>query len=269
MTISTGKSVLDTIVAHKREEVASRKKQRSFADLAQAVMPCPPNQLEAAFRQNGPAAPLITKIMLEIKPASPSAGILAPNLDLSGILPAYNQYGIAISVLTDAHFFGGSLDLLSQVAKQTPHPVLCKDFIIDPYQVYEARLAGAAAVLLIVKSLEDAQLAELMDVSRSLGLTPLVEVQTEDEVERALQFNPSILLINNRNLQTLEMDMKTTTRLSGRIPKDILRISASGIESRADIERIQPFCDGFLIGSAMMRQPADKLADALQELTRA
>ena len=263
MTISTGKSVLDTIVAHKREEVAGRKKQRRFEDLTQAVTPCPPNQLESAFRQNGPA----TRVMLEIKPASPSAGVLAPNLDLSQILPAYNQYGIAISVLTDAHFFGGSLDLLAQVAKQTPHPVLCKDFIIDPYQVYEARLAGSAAVLLIVKSLEDSQLAELMEVSRSLGLTPLVEVQTEDEVERALQFNPSILLINNRNLQTLEMDMETTARLSAYIPKDILRISASGIESRADIDRIQPFCDGFLIGSAMMRQPADKLAAALQELT--
>lgn len=264
MTISTNKSVLDTIVAHKREEVAARKQQRSLQDLIKTVTPCAPGQLEKAFQQSSP----VTKLMLEIKPASPSAGVLASNLDLGQLLPAYNQYGIAISVLTDTHFFGGSLQLLSEVAKQTPHPVLCKDFIIDPYQVYEARLAGAAAVLLIVKSLEDSQLSELIDLSRSLGMTPLVEVQTTEEVKRAVRLNPTILLINNRNLQTLEMDMETTARLSASIPKEILRVSASGIECRADIERIQPFCDGFLIGSAMMRQPAKKLATTLKELTR-
>lgn len=265
MSAQTDKSVLQTIVAHKREEVAARKQALGLDKLMQHVTPCEPGQLENAFRNPTPA----TKLMLEIKPASPSAGVLAAQPDLTNLLEAYNQYGVAISVLTDEKYFGGSLALLSEVAQQSTCPVLCKEFIVDAYQLYEARQAGASAALLIVKALEDSHLAELTQTARSLGLTPLIEIQDEAELERSLTVDPTVLLINNRNLDTLEMDMTTTARLSPLIPSDILRISASGIENRADIERLQPFCDGFLIGSALMRQPADQLAGKLKELTGA
>lgn len=263
MTTSTDKSVLLKIMAHKQQEIAARKQQRSLAELMKTVQPCEPGRLEQAFRNPTP----VCKLMLEIKPASPSAGVLAETPDLSNILQAYNQAGVAISVLTDEKYFGGSLSLLAEVASRTPLPVLCKEFILDPYQLYEAREAGASAVLLIMKALEDTQLSELTQTARALGLTPLIEIQDEGELERSLAVEPTVLLINNRNLHTLDMDMDTTARLAGGIPSGILRISASGIENRADIERLQPHCDGFLIGSALMRQPADQLAAKLQELS--
>lgn len=262
MSTSTDKSVLLNILAHKREEVSARKQQRPLSEFIQTVIPCEPGQLEQAFRKPSPTA----KLMLEIKPASPSAGVLAAQPDLENLLAAYNHYGVAISVLTDETFFGGSLALLAQVTEKTPHPVLCKEFVIDPYQIYEAREAGAAAVLLIVKALDDSQLAELTQTARLLGLTPLIEIQDSEELERSLAVEPTVLLINNRNLHTLDMDMETTVRLSGLIPPHILRISASGIDKRADIERLQPYCDGFLVGSALMRQPKEHLASKLREL---
>ncbi len=257
-------NVLGTIVAHKLEEVANRKKHRPLNQWMNQVRAFPqPHALERAIRQSiqKPAC------ILEIKPASPSAGVLKETLDLASILPIYAQYGVAISVLTDAHYFGGSLELLQSVSDQVTIPTLCKDFIIDPYQVYEARHAGAQAVLLIVKALSDAQLTELNERVLTLGMTPLIEVQDAEEVRRALEVNPSILLINSRNLQTLEMDLSTTERLSPLIPEGILKISASGIQNKADIVRLQPHCDGFLIGSTLMREPTpEALAKKLQAL---
>jgi indole-3-glycerol phosphate synthase len=257
-------NVLDAIVAHKREEVAQRKQHRPLSEWVSQVAACTqPHALERAIRQATPKPACI----LEIKPASPSAGVLQETLDLASILPIYAQYGVAISVLTDAHYFGGSLALLQSVRNQVTLPTLCKDFIIDPYQVYEARQAGAQAVLLIVKALSDAQLTELNALVLTLNMTPLIEVQDAEEVKRALKINPSILLINNRNLQSLKMDLSTTERLSPLIPEDILKIAASGIQDKADILRLQPHCDGFLIGSTLMRQPTpEALAKKLQEL---
>jgi indole-3-glycerol phosphate synthase len=171
--------------------------------------------------------------------------------------------------LTDEAYFGGSLALLAQVTQAVSTPVLRKDFILDPYQVAEARLAGADAVLLIVKSLSDSQLKELTAAVRHWGMTPLIEIQDAPELERALAMDPSILLINNRDLQTLQMDMTTTSRLGPLIPPGVIRLSASGVESRADIDRLKPYCDGFLIGSLLMRQPTPAhLEKVLQELTQ-
>lgn len=259
-------NVLDAIVAHKREEVAARKKDRPLAQWMTQVKAAPqPQPLETAIRQATPKPACI----LEIKPASPSAGVLQETLDLASILPIYAQYGVSISVLTDAHYFGGSLALLQSVSNQVALPTLCKDFIIDPYQVYEARQAGAQAVLLIVKALSDAQLAELNQLVLTLGMTPLIEVQDAEEVKRALKINPSILLINNRNLQSLKMDLSTTERLSPLIPEGVLKIAASGIQDKADLLKLQPHCDGFLIGSTLMRQPSpEALATKLQELLK-
>lgn len=258
-----GTNVLGRIVEHKKQEVADRKQNRPLADWQHLVAPCDPMQLETAFQRND----IRTRLMLEIKPASPSMGIMQTDLNLDPVLQAYNQAGMAISVLTDSKFFGGSLDLLKTVAKKTHLPVLCKDFILDPYQVYEARFVGASAVLLIVKMLTDTQLLELTQLIRLLGMTPLIEIQNAAELERALKAEPSILLINNRNLETLDIDMNTTQQLSALILPGILRVSASGIESRSQIEAIQPYCDGFLIGSTLMKQPVDQLLPKLEELT--
>jgi len=255
-------NVLGRIVEYKKQEVTDRKQNRPLADWQHLVTPSDSMQLEAAFQRND----IRTRLMLEIKPASPSMGVMQTDLNLEPTLQAYSQAGVAISVLTDSKFFGGSLDLLKTVAENTHLPVLCKDFILDPYQVYEARFAGASAVLLIVKMLTDAQLLELTQLIRSLGMTPLIEIQNAAELERALKAEPSILLINNRNLETLDIDMNTTQQLSAQIPPNILRVSASGIESRSQIEAIQPYCDGFLIGSTLMKQPVDQLLPKLEEL---
>lgn len=218
-------------------------------------------RFEATLRAPTPAVKLIT----EIKPASPTAGVLKADFELAPILEVYNTYASAISVLTDEKFFNGSLALLSQVVAQSPHPVLCKDFILDPYQVYEARCAGADAVLLIVKILEKKQLAHLHALIEDLGMTPVVEIQNEAELELALTVHPKVLLINNRDLSTFEISLETTQRLAPKIPKDIVVISASGIQTRHDIDTLLPVASCFLIGSALMQAP--DLARKLQELS--
>lgn len=265
MHISQSGNVLDAIVAHKREEIAARKQAKPLGSFISEVRATESHSLEKAIQQSKTATPCI----LEVKPASPSAGVLTEKLDLEPLLKLYAQYGVAISVLTDEKYFGGNLELLRTISEQVALPTLCKDFIIDPYQVYEARQAGAKAVLIIVKSLTDPQLAELNQLVLRLGMTPFIEVQDEAEIERALVVQPSILLINNRNLQTLEIDLKTTERLSPKIPKGILRISASGVQNREDLLRLRAHCDGFLIGSALMREPSpEALERKLQELLR-
>ncbi len=262
MGTETSRRVLDEIAAHKRLEVAARKQVRPLETFREKCLPAKSGLLETAFRN----AVGGTKLMLEIKPSSPSAGVLTAALDLDSVLTAYAQAGVAVSVLTDEKYFGGSLDLLSQVVQQTALPVLRKDFILDAYQIYEAREAGASAILLIVKMLDDIALSELTALSRQLGMTPLIEIQDEEELQRALAVSPPILLINNRDLQSLAIDLQTTVRLSSKIPAGILKVSASGIGSRADIERLQPYCDGFLIGSVLMKQPLDQLSAKLREL---
>jgi indole-3-glycerol phosphate synthase len=258
------KRVLDEIVAHKAQELIARKQQRPLAQFEKDVEVLASGApLETAFLNSAMAI----KCILEIKPSSPSAGVLKETLDLDTILDCYSQFGVGISVLTDHKYFGGSLELLSQVAERVPIPVLCKDFIIDPYQIFEARHAGAQAVLLIVKALSDSQLSELFNLTTQWGMTPLVEIQDEEELARSLAVDPSILLINNRNLQTLDIDLATTEQLASKVPAGILKISASGIENRQDIERLKDCCDGFLIGSLLMRQPSpEHLKKTLLEL---
>lgn len=262
---TTHKSVLDGIVAHKRLELIKRKQQHPLDTFQHQVEPLPKaddGPLEQAFQREDRA----TRLMLEIKPSSPSLGVLQAAPDIEALATIYAQAGVAISVLTDQKYFGGSLENLTQVQKICNLPVLCKDFIVDPYQVYEARLAGASAVLLIVKSLTDLELSELTTLIRSLGMTPLIEIQNEEELQRSLAVEPTILLINNRNLQTLDMDMTTTKRLAPLTPAGILKVSASGIEKRTDINALQPYCDGFLIGSSLMKQSLEALPLKLQEL---
>lgn len=239
-------SVLPEIIAHKRVEVAERKAAVSQALLEREIEPGDGSFLRAL---QGTGLKLVT----EIKPSSPSSGVLRAQVDIDTVLDSYNRYASGISVLTDKKYFNGSMELLSEVVRKSPHPVLCKDFILDSYQVYEARKSGAQAMLLIVKILEDNQLAQLHETIRNVGMTPVIEVQSEEEVERALKLSPEILVINNRDLMTFDIDLETTKRLVPKIPAHVITISASGVQDRSDIESLLPFCSRFLIGSALMK----------------
>lgn len=254
---------LNEIVANKYKEVAERKTKLSPAALEETLQPLQPGAFEDALKASTSTDP---SLILEIKPASPSGGVLTETLDLEALLAVYNQYARALSVLTDTRFFRGSLGLLKTVGEKSPHPRLCKDFIIDSYQIAEACQAGATAVLLIVKILDDQQLFELYQAAHRWGLTPVLEVQNEAELQRALQLDPTVLLINNRNLDTFEISFETTKQLVPLIPPDKIVISASGIESRQDIETLSPYTTCFLIGSSLMKTPVSGLKQKLQEL---
>ena len=249
--------VLSEIVAHKLVEVGERKRITPQSVLKENLQPGD----GSFFRSLSGSG---QKLIAEIKPSSPSKGVLMETLDLDRIIDIYCRYASAISVLTDYKYFKGSTELLGAVARISSCPVLCKDFILDTYQVYEARLAGAQAVLLIVKILEDEQLAELHRLVLELGMTPIVEIQNELELERSLVVSPAVLLINNRNLDTLLVDLETTRQLAPFVPPKVIAISASGIERRADIEELLPFCSRFLIGSVLMQ--SHNLEAKLKEL---
>ncbi len=250
------RAALPEIVANKRKEI--EEKMRSAVLLPENGV----TNGDGSFYRALEGADL--KLIAEIKPSSPSAGVLRAGIDVDQILSSYNSYASAISVLTDKQYFGGSIELLSYVSANSPRPTLCKDFILDRSQVYEARRAGAQAVLLIVKILEDQQLQELHTAITELGMTPVVEVQTVDEVGRALAVSPKVVLINNRDLTTFEIDLGTTERLIPLMPKGVTPVSASGIQNRCDIERLQAVCTRFLVGSTLM-QAAD-LEGKLREL---
>jgi len=198
-------SILDEIVTHKRKEVALWQSQTSIDYWLEAAKPKPN---EDAFRFEHALRDAKTGLHLigELKPKSPSAGILQETPDVPKIIGAYNETCSAISVLTDVHYFGGGFDLLENVKTLTTKPVLCKDFIIDLYQVLLAVTSGADAVLLIMKCLDDFEYVSLFEAIRSYGLTPVVEVQNEEELKRALLPHPPVILINNRILSTFEIE---------------------------------------------------------------
>ncbi|MDR3613408.1 MAG: indole-3-glycerol phosphate synthase TrpC [Candidatus Obscuribacterales bacterium] len=239
-------NILAEIVANKRLEIEERKKLRSVSDLTMNL-----DLADEGFKRSLSGDGL--KLIAEIKPASPSAGVLQAAPDTKKIVEVYDQYADSISVLTDKKYFSGSLDLLSEVKTISQRPLLCKDFILDEYQVIEARKFGADAVLLIVKILDPATLRTLTKAARALGMTALIEIQDEDELFTALTVRPDIILINNRNLDTMKIDLSTTVRLAPLIPKDIICVSASGLTSRADLDSLMQYCNRFLIGSVLMK----------------
>ncbi|MBU6455147.1 MAG: indole-3-glycerol phosphate synthase TrpC [Cyanobacteria bacterium REEB67] len=259
-------SQLTEIVENKKAEVALRKAV-SMEESKKASTPAPVQTDEEAARGANFVAALQKadlNLICELKPKSPSAGVLKADFNPAEILPHYQKEAAAISVLTDSKYFGGSLALLAQVAENTKLPLLCKDFIIDPFQCQEAVLAGASAILIMVKILDDESLSECHTMALSCGLAPVVEVQNEAELERALKLDPKIILINNRNLDTFIMDMETTARLAPLIPDSVVKISASGYSARAEIEAALPYSHNFLIGSSLMT--TGDIVSKLQEL---
>jgi indole-3-glycerol phosphate synthase len=256
------KASLEEIVANKRLEVEKRKARVSSDVLhQQAVSRRTRTRLPEVLALPG------VRLIAEIKPRSPSAGVLSADLDVGATAAAYARHASAISVLTDEKYFGGSMQVLQDVAATAPCPVLCKEFVIDPVQVFDACLAGAEAILLIVKILDEQTLAHLAECAREVGLCAVVEVQNEKELDMALTVTPQVILINNRDLATYEIDLMTTKRLAARVPSGMPVISASGIESRSDVETLLPYTNKFLVGSALMR--ATDVESKLRELCHA
>ncbi|MFQ5343084.1 MAG: indole-3-glycerol phosphate synthase TrpC [Anaerolineae bacterium] len=257
--------ILDTIVAHKREELKALKARRPLSELrADAGSTPPARDLAAAL-----AAPGV-RLIAEIKRASPSKGVFRADLDPVALAETYVNNGAgAISVLTDEHFFQGHLDDLRRVKRAYPAvPVLRKDFVIDPHQVYEARAAGADAVLLIVAVLADDLLADLLSLTHKLGMEALVEVHNEGELNRALKTEPRVIGINNRDLRDFTVDLRTTERLRQLIPGGTIVVAESGIHTAADVQRLaRAGVDAILVGEALVT--AEDAAAKAQELARA
>jgi len=248
-------NVLDRILAHKADEVAAAKRQAPAEQVARAAESArrPVASLaEALLRCDG------VPVIAEIKRMSPSKGLIRADFDAEKIALAYRAAGAAaISVLTDERFFGGSLDVLRAVRAAVPLPLLRKDFVVDAYQIDEARVAGADAVLLIVAALDDALLAALHRRARALDLDVLVEVHDEAELERALAIGARLIGVNNRDLRTFAVDLATTERLAARIGDPaVLLVAESGIGSPADVARLaRAGARGFLVGESLMREP--------------
>ena len=257
--------ILDKIVAVKREEIAAAKKKVPLeamrADAESRVLT---RGFEDALRRKiaaGRAA-----VIAEVKKASPSKGVLRPDFIPADIAQSYAEHGAAcLSVLTDRQFFQGQPDYLKQARASCDLPVLRKDFLVDPYQVYESRAMGADCILLIAACLDDAQMAELESIARSLDMAVLVEVHDGAELQRALKLRTPLVGINNRNLRTFEVSLDTTLGLLAEVPKDKLLVTESGILTAADVRRMREAgVHAFLVGEAFMR--ADEPGEALAAL---
>lgn len=254
-------TILDEIIAYKRDEIA-RQKQIKLQDVlvSEALNAPPPRDFVGVLRAPG------ISLIAEVKKASPSKGLLCPNFDPVALARTYEANGTsAISVLTDAHFFQGSLDNLRDVRQTVSVPVLRKDFIIDLYQVYEARAAGADALLLIIAALDDATLHTLYALTRHLGMASLIEVHNANELKRALALRPRLIGINNRDLRTFDVSLDTTAALRPQIHGRITVVAESGIHSVEDVARLAAMeVHAMLVGEALVT--AEDTAGKVREL---
>jgi indole-3-glycerol phosphate synthase len=241
---------LREILATKREEVA-RLRPKTDLLRAAALERNDFRSLGGALTGDGKSLALIA----EVKKASPSAGVIASSFDPVGIAQAYETAGAnAISVLTDERYFQGQLSYLTRIRQAVALPILRKDFIIDAVQIYEAAVAGADAILLIVAALEQPLFVDLLDLAQAHQLDVLVEVHDLDELERALNTNATIIGINNRNLKTFEVDLHTTKQIAQELPSGLLLVSESGIKTRDDARKVRDWgADAILVGEALMR----------------
>lgn len=240
-------NVLEKIVADKKLEIAGRKVAEPLASFINDVTPSQ-RDFHGALAAPG------THYILECKKASPSKGLIRDVFNLDEITTVYKKYATCISVLTDEKYFQGNFNYLKKVRESVNQPLIGKDFYIDEYQVYYARLHGADAILLMLSVLDDAQYQALATVARSLNMSILTEVSNEEEVMRAFALDANIIGINNRNLRDLSTDLATTEHLRSLIPTDKVVISESGIYTHDDVKRLRPLCNGFLVGSSLMAQ---------------
>jgi len=248
--------ILNKIVAVKREELGRALERRSLAAVrADAESRILTRDFEGALRAS--IAGGRSAVIAEIKKASPSKGVLRADFVPADIAQTYAEHGAScLSVLTDQQFFQGSVDYLKQARASCQLPVLRKDFLIDPYQVYESRAMGADAILLIAACLDDAQMRDMEAIARALCMSVLVEVHDAAELDRALLLKTPLVGINNRNLRTFEVSLDTTLSLMGRLPPEKLLVTESGILGREDVQRMTAAgVNAFLVGEAFMRAP--------------
>ena len=253
--------ILDKIVAVKREEISLARRHRDLASLRRDAEQLG-GQRDFVAGLRGKLARGGAAVIAEVKKASPSKGVLRENFVPQAIAESYERHGAAaLSVLTDAQFFQGSAAYLQQARAACALPVLRKDFMVDAYQVFEAREMGADCILLIAACLADAQMADLEAQAHALGMAVLVEVHDAAELERALRLKTPLMGINNRNLRSFEVTLQTTLDLLASVPADRLLITESGILVRADVQRMRDAqVHAFLVGEAFMRAPDPGMA---------
>ncbi|AIR01723.1 bifunctional indole-3-glycerol phosphate synthase/phosphoribosylanthranilate isomerase [Pluralibacter gergoviae] len=238
-------TVLAKIVADKRIWVEARKAQQPLASFQNEVVPSQRHFYDALRGAR-------TAFILECKKASPSKGVIRDDFDPARIAGIYKQYASAISVLTDEKYFQGSFDFLPVVSRIAPQPILCKDFIVDPYQIYLARHYQADACLLMLSVLSDDEYRQLAAVAHSLSMGVLTEVSNEDELARAIALEAKVVGINNRDLRDLSIDLNRTRQLAPKLGAGVTVISESGISTYGQVRELSHFANGFLIGSALM-----------------
>lgn len=246
-------TVLDEIIEHKRKEVAEAKLRVSFQQLETQLSTAPPVR---SFRSALVAA-TAPGLIAEVKKASPSAGIIRADFSPVQIAQTYEAAGAnCLSVLTDEKFFQGHLDFLRQIRSEVSIPVMRKEFIIDRYQILEARTAGADCCLLIAECLDDAELQDLHDYAHQLGMDTLIELYEPDNLSRVLNTGAKLVGINNRDLRTFVTSLEHTFDLKKNVPDDVLLISESGIRTHEDILRLRAAgVGGVLVGESLMRNP--------------
>lgn len=249
--LSADTDILSRIVRTKETEVAAL---HSLADELQArALDAPPTRgFAAALRRDDRV-----RLLAEIKRRSPSAGPIRPGATPAEVARDYAEGGAAaLSVLTDRDYFDGDLEALKSAREAVTLPLLRKDFVIDPLQVYEARAAGADAILLIVRILEDPRMTELLDLAADLGMDSLVEVHDGEELDRALDAGARLVGVNNRDLRTFTTDLELTFRLASRVPDEVVLVAESGIRTPEDVRRLgEAGIDAVLVGESLMRQP--------------
>lgn len=249
--------ILKKILDFKREEMAAAKTARTMEELKSRIADLDdgPRGFAVALRVADESG--CTAVIAEVKKGSPSKGVIRADFDPLAIASVYAENGATcLSVLTDEHFFLGKLEYLGEIRKVVNIPLLRKDFIFDPYQIFEARVAGADAVLLIAAMLDLSRLREFAAMARELGMDVLLEVHDEEELESALETDVRLIGVNNRSLRTFVTDLATTERLARLVPSDRLVVAESGINTRSDINRLsRAGSRAFLIGESLMREP--------------
>lgn len=250
-------TVLNAIVKDKAEYLIVRKANQPLSEFVHQIEPSTRSFYQALTQPN-------TVFILECKKASPSKGLIRADFDPATIAKIYQPYAAAISVLTDEKYFQGSFDYLRQVSQTVHQPVLCKDFIIDEYQIYLARFYQADAILLMLSVLDDEQYRALSAVAHQLNMGVLTEVSTEEERQRAINLNAKVIGINNRDLRDLSIDLARTQQLSQGLPQDAIVISESGIHTHQQVQELSQYANGFLVGSALMSQ--DNIDQAVRVL---
>lgn len=261
--MSTGSDVLDQIMQHKSEEVAFAKSKLAITEVKAAALDSSPcvgfvSAIETSISQGRPA------VIAEVKKASPSKGVIRADFEPVDIAKSYYDYGAScLSVLTDEHFFQGHLDYLKQIRAQVPIPLLRKDFMLDDYQVYEAKKAGADCILLIAAALETSLMQDLSGLADELGMDVLVEVHNAQELQQAKTLGQRLMGVNNRNLRNFETSLQTTIDLLQDMPNDAIVVTESGIATRDDVElMLENNISAFLVGEAFMRadNPGSQMA---------